>query len=330
MSRLRTIVASRWFKILISAALLAVLLYKTDRQQMRAALAAADLGWLALAWLLLIVSQILSAYRWALLARGIGFDESLQRFCLYYFSAMYVNLFGPGTVAGDVGRVLYLAGGRRRALALTSVVAHRATGFVAILWIAATGIVLLPEPVPAAARWLTALVVPATIGGWLWGPRLAARLLPASNRWRLLVERDLAPYWHDRRLLALSIAWAMAMHGLQIVAQAQIARSLGLELPWTFFLVVVPLTNVIGTLPFSLQGVGVREAGYWSYLAGIGVASEPALAMGLLTSAVVIASNLAGLPAFLLLRGDRQGPLATGEGAAESAPADERRRSELP
>jgi uncharacterized membrane protein YbhN (UPF0104 family) len=218
----------------------------------------------------------------------------------------YLNLFGPGTVAGDVGRVLFLAGGSRRALALTTVVAHRTIGFVALVWIAALSVVLLPEqPLPGVLRWVAALAVPGTIAAWLWSPRLLARLLPRANNWRVLVERDLVPYWHDHSLLVISLAWAAVAQLLQIAAQFFVASALGLHLPSGFFLVVVPLINVAGTLPFSLQGVGVREAGYWYYLSRIGVQREAALAVGLLTSVVVVLSGLTGLPAFLTLRQER-------------------------
>jgi uncharacterized membrane protein YbhN (UPF0104 family) len=316
-SPLRTVVASRWFKLGLSLALLALLLLKTDLRAMRSALAGARLGWLVLALAALIASQVVSAYRWGLLAWAVGFAEPFGRVCIYYFSGMYLNLFGPGTVAGDLGRVLFLAGGQRRALALTTVVAHRAIGFVALVWIGATAVVVLPDqPLPGPARWLAALAVPTTILGWLWGPRLVARLLPRTNSWRVFVERDLAPYWHDHRLLAISLGWAALTQLTQLGAQVLVAWALGLDLPWSFFLVVVPVVGAIGTLPFSLQGVGVREAGYWYYLSRIGVPREAALAVGLLTSIVVIATGLSGLPAFLMLR--QRTPPQSEEAAAPS------------
>jgi len=305
-SRLRPILASRWFKILLSVALLGVLLLETDLGEMRAALAAAHLGWLALALAVFVASQIASAYRWALLAWAVGFAQRFGSIWTYYFSGMYLNLFGPGTIAGDVGRVLFLAGGQRRALALTTVVAHRATGFVALVWMTAIAVVVLPDqPLPGLLRWAAALAVPATIAGWFWGPRLVTRVLPRTNNWRVLVERDLAPYWNDRPLLAMTVFWGAVTQSLQILAQVFVADALGLELSWAFFLVVVPLVNIAGTLPFSLQGVGVREAGYWYYLSRIGVPPEAALAVGLLTSVVVLLSGLTGLPAFLMLRQER-------------------------
>ena len=303
MSRLRTVLASRWFKVLLSVALLAVLFSRTDIGEMRRALAMAHVGWLGMALAAFVFSQVVSAYRWALLARAVGFDPPFGRICVYYFSGMYLNLFGPGTVAGDVARTLFLAGGQRRALALTTVVAHRAIGFVMLVWISAVAIVVVPDqPLPEIFRWLAAFAFPLSIAGWIWGPRWMARLLPRTNNWRVLVQRDLAPYWDDRRLLAVSLAWAAAAQLIQIAGQFFVGDALGLHLPWAFFFVVVPLISIVGALPFSLQGIGVREAGFWYYLARIGVQREAALAFGLLTSVVVLLSGLTGLPAFLMLR----------------------------
>jgi len=303
---LRKLIASRWVKLLLSLGLLAVLFHHTDVAEMRAALSEAHPAWVALAIATFVVSQVMSAYRWTLLVRPVGFSQPFRRICLYYFSGMYLNLFGPGTVAGDVGRVLLLAGKQRRALALTTVLAHRAIGFVAIVWIGAVAVVLLPdEPLPGVFRWVALLAIPGTFAAWVFGPRLVARLLPRTNNWRVLVERDLAPYWHDRRLLGISLCWAVAVQSIQLGGQMLVARALGLQLPWAFFLVVVPLVNIAGTMPFSLQGIGVREAGYWYYLSQIGVPREAALAVGLLTSVVVLASGLTGLPAFLMLRGEQ-------------------------
>jgi uncharacterized membrane protein YbhN (UPF0104 family) len=302
-SSLRSIVTSRWSRLVISAALLALLLYETNVEEIRAAIARAQLSWILLAYGAVMASQFVSAYRWGLLARAVGFAASFGRICIYYLSAMYLNLFGPGTVAGDVGRVLFLAGGRRRGLALSTVFADRTIGFVALVWIAAAGVLLLPgDPLLQPLRWPAALIVPVTIAGWLWGPRFLARLLPPTSRWRRLVEHDMAPYWHDHTLLAISLAWAAGAHLCQIIGQMFIARALGLELPWTFFFLVVPLVNIAGAAPLSLQGVGLREASYLYYLAKIGVPRESALAVGLLTSIVIIASGVSGLPAFLMLR----------------------------
>ncbi|MEO8601600.1 MAG: lysylphosphatidylglycerol synthase transmembrane domain-containing protein [bacterium] len=301
--RLRAAFESRALKLALSAALLAVLFRVTNLDTMRHALAHADWRWIVVALAFNLLSQMVSSYRWWLLTRAVGFDASLANVTAYYFSGMYLNLFGPGTVAGDVGRALFLADGRRRALALTTVVAHRAIGFVGLVWVGALGIVLVHSlPLPTALRVAAAFAVPLTLFAWLAGPRLAARLLPPQQRWRVLIQRDLAPYWHDRHLLAVSLGWAAAVHGLQISAQMSASRALGLTLPWSYFWVLVPLLNIGTTLPLSWSGIGVRETGYWYALSQLGVSEESGLAVGLLCSAIVLVTGLCGLPFFLALR----------------------------
>ena len=305
--RLRAALRSRWFKLALSVGLLALLLFATDIKEMREAVAAAKPGWLLLALLLYLGSQLVSGARWWLLTRAVGFDAPIGRVIAYFFSGMYMNLFATGTVAGDVGRTLFLAQGRRRALALTTVVAHRATGFLALVWVGAVGVVGVRSlPIPTAVRVLAALAIPLSLAGWLIGPRLAARLLPAHNRWRRLIERELAPFWHDWRLLAASLAGASITHVLQISGQVAVSRALGLTLPWTFFWVVAPLLNFGSTLPFTFNGIGLREAGYWYALSGSSVGDAPAIGIGLLTSAVVLATGLCGLPFFMFLRPRRE------------------------
>ena len=175
-------------------------------------------------WSLCVASQVVSAYRWcAAGARGRLRASRFARFFTYYFSGMYLNLFGPGTVAGDVGRTLFLAGGRRRALALTTVVAHRAIGFVALVWIArdARSCCCPISRCPGPLRWLAALAVPGHRRRLAAGARAWRRgCCRATNHWRRLIERDLAPYWHDRRLLgAVARAGRRLTHVLQIGSQ---------------------------------------------------------------------------------------------------------------
>ncbi len=299
MTRLRSALSSRWVKLGLSAALLALLSYETDLGGLSRALATARPGWLLLAFVGYLLSQALSALRWSLLARPVGFTEPFRDFFLYYFSGMYLNLFAPSTVAGDIGRALYLARGQRRALALTTVLADRGIGLVALVWVGAAAILLFPQyPLPRLARWAAWLVPPLTAAGWLWGPLLIVRLLPPDSRWRTLVERDLIPYWQDHRLLATSFVVAGVFHILQIATQVVLAWALDLDVPWPYFFVFVPIVNLLSMVPVSFSGVGVREVLYVYFLKQADISREPAMALGLLASAVVLTSGLTGAPIF--------------------------------
>src|SRR5262245_6826715 len=92
--------ASTWFKIGLSVVLLAVLLRKTDLSDLGDAVRSAHAGWVLAAFIGDITSQVISAIRWTMLARPLGFAEPLGHFFHAYFTGVYMNLFAPSTVAG--------------------------------------------------------------------------------------------------------------------------------------------------------------------------------------------------------------------------------------
>lgn len=302
-SRLRAAATSRWSKLAISVLLLGLLFRKVDLPGLGEVLAQARVSWVIAALAGYLLSQVISAYRWSMLAHPLGFRDSFQRFLVYYFGGMYLNLFAPSTVAGDVGRALFLASGRRRALAMTTVLADRGTGAIALVLVGAAAIILLPQyPLPYVVRVGAWLAPPALVLGWLWGPRLAVRLLSPGHRVRRFVERDLAPYWHDRRLLGSTLIVATFFHLLQIFTQVVLSWALSMNAPGSYFLVFVPIVNLLGMLPLSFSGVGVREAGYLYFLSQVGIDHHAAVALGLLGSGVALASGVAGAPGFVLAR----------------------------
>lgn len=293
--------SSRWFKIGLSVVLLTVLLVKTDLSQLSRAVAKANPWWVLLATVGYVASQLVSCFRWTMLARALGFHEPWGHFFGPYFTGMYMNLFAPSTVAGDIGRALLIGGQKRKTLAFTTVLADRGLGFIALSWIGALAILAQPGyRLPRLLYYAAWVIPPATVLGWMLGPPLAVRLFSPGNRWREMVERDLAPYWRDVRLLGLTSLVAVLFHGMQIVTQVFLAWGLGIRAPAAFFFVFIPVVNIAGMLPISFSGIGIREYGYMYFLAKIGVARHTAVALGLLSSAVVLVAGLTGGLVFLL------------------------------
>lgn len=296
--------SSPWLKAGLSLVLLAVLLRRTDLADLRLAVANARAGWVIAGLIGYIASMVVSSIRWTMLARPLGFREPYGYFFGSYFTGMYMNLFAPSTVAGDIGRALFLAGGqRRRALAFTTVLADRGLGFAVLCCIGAFAILTQPQyRLPAPLYYGAWVVPPATLLGWLFGPKLMVRVFAPTNRWRRMVERDLAPYWNDYRLLMRTSAVACVFHVMQILTQVLLARALGVDVPWSFFFIFVPVVGIVGMLPVSFSGIGIRESGYWFFLSQIGVDRAAAVALGLLSSGVVLATGLSGGLVFLLWR----------------------------
>jgi len=291
--------ARRSVRIAVSVAIGVYILVDVDRGDLKRALSGVRPGLFAGALLLYIVGQVLSAYKWAVLGRSVGLDRPLAEYTRFYFIGMFFNLFGPSTVGGDVVRALYLGEGRRRGVALNSVLFDRGSGLALLMALAATGLLLFPGygfPWP-----LTVGIVgggAALLLGWWACPRLV-RLLPERNRVRRQVETDLAPFWRNRRLLVGVAALSLVFHLTQVVVQWILARAVGTTLPLSYCLIVYPVISLMTALPVSVAGLGVREGGYLYFLTRIDIDDSIAVTMGLSWFAVTVLAGLVGGILFL-------------------------------
>src|SRR5262249_59889128 len=94
-----------------------------------------------------LVGQMISAVRWTVLSRPLGFDMGLSGMTGYYFIGMFFNLFAPGTVGGDLSKIYYLTREGQAARSeswggatlrdTVSVLADRAVGMCVLVWLGA-------------------------------------------------------------------------------------------------------------------------------------------------------------------------------------------------
>jgi uncharacterized membrane protein YbhN (UPF0104 family) len=282
-----------------SAAILTYILLDVDRADIVHAVSSVRPAGLVLAFGLYLVGQTLSALKWCLIGRSVGFDRPFLAYFRFYFVGMFFNLFGPSTIGGDVVRGLYLGEGRRPGLALNSVVFDRVSGLAVLMAMGAAALLLFPGygfPWP-----LTAFLVGGGLtlfATWLTCP-LLVRLLPAGNRIRRHVEKDLAPFWGDAPLLARVAAVSLVFHLTQVVVQYVLARALGVAVPFSYCLIYHPVISVMAALPVSVAGFGVREGGYLYFLTRMNIDDSVAVTIGLLWFTVTFVAGLLGGVLFL-------------------------------
>src|SRR6266436_2115162 len=133
--------------------------------------------------------------------------------------------------------------------------------------------------------------------------RLVAELAELSRQGRRLFVRP-------GRCGAI-LGLAAATTGLSILATMAVADSLGIDLPFLSWVVIVPPVTLIQLVPVSLAGWGVREFGFVVVLAGFGIPAEAALATSLLVGLCLI---IVGLPGGLLWLTGRDIPRPTAGG----------------
>src|SRR5262245_24542005 len=144
-----------WIRLLGGVVLLAIVFWRLDRRQLVVILQNLDLtAWLGAAFVYLI-AQVVSSWRWQLLARPLGFQGSWPSFLRYYFIGMFCNLVLPTSVGGDVLRAWYLGGdhpGHRSAAAL-SVLADRGSGLGILIVLACGAALVCPIPLAPWLAW---------------------------------------------------------------------------------------------------------------------------------------------------------------------------------
>jgi hypothetical protein len=289
-----------------TAALLAFALRGIDWPTFLELLETVDWRWWGVGLALSFAVNVLASIRWAALARPIGFDLPLQAFVRRFFEGQFFSLCLPTSIGGDVVMAYRLADTTHgRVLAGCTILTDRLCGLAALGILAFTALTTKHFDLPILAT----LVVGAFLLGTVvivlrWAVShldwLTARL-PQGHAVQRVVSR-LLPYQQRPWLVASAVAWSLLVQMGGALVVACIGRSVDAILPLTFWFVAVPLLALAMILPISISGVGVREGGLALLLAPEGVASEKAVAIGLLWFLSTIVCGLAGGVMFLASR----------------------------
>jgi len=291
-------------KISVSLVLVAIVLRLVHIDELLVTLSTVP-AWVGLAVLLgYLASQTLSAYKWQLLLHQANVLSSLGNCIKAYFIGMFANCFGLGVVGGDLVRALLVGRGEKaHTEAFASVVADRVHGLAVLAAIgtiatALFGYHIIERPMFALLLGIGTIL---TIG-WFLSPMI---LRFFSRRFEKLREKieNVRRTFPTKGSIILSITTiAIMIHLLQIGLHKVIGYGLGVDIPWAVLLIVVPFVNILSSLPFSWNGLGVREVSYvFFFTAQFGVLSqEQAVAVGAIWFVTVVLSSLiGGLVAFL-------------------------------
>jgi uncharacterized membrane protein YbhN (UPF0104 family) len=240
--------------------------------------------------------QVLSSYKWWRIAQASGIDVPFSRALRAYFFGMFCNCFGVGVVGGDVARGLLLGLGQPiKTKALASVIADRLHGLCILALIGSASVIFfgLHDMQPWLVLSLASLG-PMTLIGWFVGPYLVRKFLPANNKFCIkIVEISSCFPQSPKVLIHVSLVSAF-FHLLQIGVHRIIGTSIGVDLPWSYLLPVIPFVNICSTLPISWNGLGVRENAYKFFLAPAVLSYEQVIALGALWIAAMTTCSVIG------------------------------------
>ena len=183
--------AWRWVRLAATAATLGVLVWRLGTSPFLDGLRTVDGGALAAASGLAVVTTVCCAWRWRIVARGLGVELRPATAVAAYYRSLFLNVTLPGGVVGDIHRGI--SHGRDTSdvvRGLRAVALERSAGQVVQIALTVAVLLVVPSPVRAAMPlFAVALLAAAAVVA------LAARRQPAAPsrraRLRSAVARDL-------------------------------------------------------------------------------------------------------------------------------------------
>jgi uncharacterized membrane protein YbhN (UPF0104 family) len=273
--------AWRWVRLAAAAATLAVLVWRLGTGPFLDGLRTVDGRALAAAAGLGVLTTVCCAWRWRVVARGLGVDLPLGTAVAAYYRSIFLNVTLPGGVVGDVHRGI--SHGRDTSdvgRGLRAVAWERSAGQVVQAVLTVAVLLVLPSPVRGAMP-IVALALLAAAGG----VALVGRARPAVGRswWARLRNAASRDVRHGllagRAWPAIALASALVVAGHTMTFMIA-ARTAGATAPVSRMLPLALLVMLAAVLP-NVGGWGPREGvTAWAFAAdGLGASRGVATAV---------------------------------------------------
>ena len=309
-----------WARLLGGVAILAVLIWRLGTGPFLDGIRTIDARSLAAAAGIAVVTTICCAWRWRLVAHGLGVGVPMGPAVAAYYRSQFLNTTLPGGVLGDVhrgvshGRDVGDVGRGLRAVAW-----ERSAGQVVQIVLTVTLLLILPSPVRSSMPTVAVVVVAVLVA-----IGLLTRALPHSNRFRQgpsRIIRGLRTAVTDIRVgLLAQRAWPWILVASVVVVAGHTAtfiiaaRTAGSTASVGELLPLALLVMFAMAIPLNIGGWGPREGvAAWAFAAaGLGAAEgvSAAVVYGVMALVATLPGGVVLVAAWLHRKSPRREPEA--------------------
>lgn len=299
-------------KILFSGGLIAWLLAtRVNIGSVVSEFAGIRIYWLLAAASLHITGLLISSLRWQVLLKAQGIRQSVGRLFSYYIVGHFFNMFLPTRVGGDLVRIYDTSRDHGSAIQPTAVILiERISGMLTMLLMASVVLLLRIDigfdylsKIPGIHAGIICFFLILVTGPFLLHPRLESVVLTILKSVRLperlsvklhAVYDAFRIYARTPGSLATALAWGFLLQINYILHYWLLSRSLGLDISFAFFLVIIPIRTVTLMIPFFINGIGLREFFDVTAFGFLGIAEHSAVAFSELAWLVQIVLAIFG------------------------------------
>lgn len=263
-------------------------------------------GWMMVGAVLIGLSLIIRAYRWHIILHEVGSSIRFGRLVELYLVGSFFNAFLPSGLGGDVVRAAEAAQDVDTGVAVSTVLVDRLSGLMALFVMALVVLPFRPSNFPNS---LAVTIAVISLAGLIMGVILVDGRLFAVMIQKLPENiRSLGDGFMGRfsqsiqncgwQALGKALVISVGFNLIQVGWWASAGRALSLEIPFSYYLLVVPLMSLALLVP-SIGGLGVRENLAPMLFVGAGVSAEQSVALTLLVFGLERVASLLGAPVYI-------------------------------
>jgi uncharacterized protein (TIRG00374 family) len=229
---------------------------------------------LALAILTFIAAIVLGAVRWRKLLEAQDIKVKFYQTLKLTFIGVFFSNFLPGLVGGDIVKLFYAAKNTRKtAETLASILLDRILGVSALLVIAVFALPFsfsIPE-IQRISLFVFILFAIFLVGVFLFFNLKSFSILKRIYNIRVFdlgnkiktFKNSVVVYRDKKNILAYTFFIAIVIQFLIVAVCYFVGLFFNLHVPFHYFLLFIPIIQLITFLPITIGGIGTRE---WSFV----------------------------------------------------------------
>lgn len=253
-----------------------------------------------------IISIFLSSLRLRLF---LSHKLPLRKIFSLYMIGSFFNTYMPGIVGGDAVKAYYLNKEIKTIFqpdrdaessiseSVASVFVDRYIGFFTLLCICLFAFPFGSKYLKnTSINWIIPLVFLSFILGSIvvFKFRIGDRLTFLANFYNYFQR-----YIKKVDVLIKSFLYSLIIQISGIFAVFVLSEGLSMEIPFSFFLLFIPIIILISFIPLSLSGIGLREGAFVVFFQKIGIPSHLSMTLSLLWFLSTVTASLLGLFEYL-------------------------------
>jgi len=195
--------------------------------------------WLIVAFVLFVLSKIISSARLNIFFKNAGVQLSEISNLKLYWLGMFYNLFLPGGIGGDAYKVILLNRHKKKSIKILSaaVLLDRVSGVVGLAILAVIYFVFINN-FKTYAIYLLAAIIPALIGYYFFINKLFPSFINVFTSTLLL---------------------GLLVQALQVLCAYCIMASIQITQHQAAYIFIFLVSSIVAILPFTIGGLGARE-----------------------------------------------------------------------